>query len=77
MLSNTNSSEAKLTWLKKVAIFQILVCFSAAFEILCENLNSPSFENAVGANGDDVTFLSDLMNSLIVHGLVQVIFNLH
>ncbi|ESN94010.1 hypothetical protein HELRODRAFT_186050 [Helobdella robusta] len=42
-----------------------------AFELVCDNLNSPNFESSVGANEDDVTFLSDLLNNIVVYGLVQ------
>lgn len=42
-----------------------------AFEMVCDNLNNPKFEKSVGANQEDTVFLSQLLNSPVVYGLVQ------
>ena len=40
--------------------------------MVCENLSSPTFETAVGAKDNDMTFLAELMNNTIVQSLVKV-----
>ena len=51
-----------------------ILCLSptGAFDALCDNLNSPAFESAVGASDDDINFLSNLMNSTVLQSLIQV-----
>jgi len=44
----------------------------AAFERLCENLNSPAFERSVGADAEEISFLSRLMNDPVVQSVVGV-----
>ena len=48
------------------------VFLSAAVEILNENINLASFESSVDANEDDISFLADLLNNPILHGLIRV-----
>ena len=47
-------------------------CVSVAFDVVCENLSSPSFEHAVGAHDSDIAFLSEFMNSALMQSLVRV-----
>ena len=53
----------------------ILCAPTGAFDALCDNLNSPTFESAVGANDEEIDFLSKLMNSTVLQSLIQVNFN--
>ena len=46
--------------------------FVAAFDTVVETLSSPSFEQAVGARGSDVAFLSELLNNTVVQSLIRV-----
>lgn len=42
-----------------------------AFDIVCENLCSPSFERNIGANESDIIFLSEFLNKTVMHTLVK------
>ena len=53
--------------------FHILRVFSAAFDMVVETLSSPTFEQAVGAKGSDVAFLSELLNNTVVQSLIKVL----
>ena len=39
---------------------------------MVESINSPSFEQAVGAQGSDIEFLSELLNNTVVQSLIRV-----
>ncbi len=43
-----------------------------ALDTVVENINSPGFENSVGAKDADVAFLSELMNNTVVQSLIKV-----
>ena len=49
-----------------------MVLVSDAFDMLCENLNSPSFEGIVGAKETDVNFLSEVLNGPVMQSMLQV-----
>ena len=55
-----------------VSHFNVLCAPTGAFDALCDNLNSPTFESAVGANDEEIDFLSKLMNSTVLQSLIQV-----
>ena len=56
-----------------LAISNNMLCApTGAFDALCDNLNSPTFESAVGANDEEIDFLSKLMNSTVLQSLIQV-----
>lgn len=42
-----------------------------AFEFICENLCSPTFERNIGAHDSDITFLSEFLNRTVMQTLVK------
>ncbi len=46
--------------------------YSDALDLVCESLNSPTFEGTTKAKEADLDFLSDLLNNPVVQSLVEV-----
>lgn len=46
--------------------------FAAAFDVVCDELSSPDFDQMVGAHEADVAFLSELLNNTVVQSLIKV-----